>query len=86
MTMRLPARDDRREDDAGAEGSATLATHVFQDVLRAGFDEEVSHAFAKDAGLLGQRRGALFNVLKSVDGAYAGVENQFITLDAGPSA
>src|ERR1700751_3241926 len=86
MTMRLPARDDWRNDDSGAEGSATLATHIFQDVLRAGFDKQVGHAFAKGAGLLGRCGGALLNVLKSVDGAHAGVEDQFVILDARPSA
>jgi hypothetical protein len=66
MTMRLPAKDDAAPDGAGrddAEGSATLATHFFEDVLRACIDEKLGHAPAQGSGLIGRSRSALLDVL-----------------------
>src|ERR1700682_1180008 len=86
MTMRLPARDDRREGDTGAAGSATLAAHFLKDVLRASLDQELRHAFPEGARLLRRSSRALLDVLQTVDRAHAGVENQFVALDARPGA
>ena len=45
-TTRFPSSGDE-------VGSATLAAHFFEDVLRAGVDQETRHFFAERARLIG---------------------------------
>src|ERR1700730_8988083 len=79
MTMRFPASGD-------CEVSATLGPDCFEDGLRAGLEEEARDVFAESGGLLGRRGGALADILRAVDGADAGFEDEFAALGAGPGA
>ena len=79
MRMLRPARGD-------GEGSAKLATDCFEDGLGAGFEEEARDVFAESGGLVGRGGGALADILRAVDGADAGFQDEFAALGAGPSA
>ena len=73
-----------RPASGDSEGSAKLATHGFQNGLRAGFEEQAGDMFAEGGGLIGRGGGALADVLGAVDRADAGFENEFTALRAGP--
>ena len=77
--MLLPASGD-------GDASATLASHGFEDGLRAGLEEETSDVFAEGGGLVGRCGGALSDVLRAVDGADAGFEDKFAALGSCPRA
>src|ERR1700741_1937418 len=79
ITMRFPASGE-------AEASATLTGDLFEDGLGAGFEEKTGDVFAKGGGLIGRCGGALADVLRTVDGADAGVEDKFAALGARPGA
>ena len=77
--MFLPARGD-------GNASTTLASHCFQDGLRAGLEEKASDVFAESGGLLGRRSSALPDILRAIDGTDAGLEDEFAAFCARPSA
>src|SRR5260370_24873229 len=79
MRMSLPARGD-------AEASTTLSSSVFEDGLRAGFEEEPGNMFAESDRLVRRRRGTLPHILRAVDGADASFENKLSPLGARPGA
>ena len=61
-----------------------LAPDFFEDGLRAGLQEQASDVFAKSGGLIGRCGGALADILRAVDGADAGFEDEFAALGARP--
>src|SRR4029077_1697371 len=77
MRIFLPARGD-------AEASTMLAPDFFEDGLRACLEEETRDVFAESGGLLGRGRGALADILRTVDRADAGVEDEFAAFLARP--
>ena len=79
MRIFLPASGE-------AEASTMLAPNFFEDGLRAGLEEQASDMFAESGGLLGRGGGTLPDILRAVDGADAGFEDQFAALRARPGA
>ena len=79
MRMLRPARGE-------AEASAKLTSYCFENGLGAGFEEEARDVFAESRGLLGRGNGTLADILRAVDGADAGFQDEFAALGAGPSA
>src|ERR1700682_689276 len=79
MRIFLPASGD-------AEASAKLASDRFEDGLRAGFEEQAGDVLAESGGLVGRSGGALANILRAVDGADTGIEDEFVAFGAGPGA
>ena len=79
MRILLPASGD-------GDASATLASHCFQDGLRAGFEKEASYVFAKRGGLVRGGGGALADVLRAIDRADTGFEDEFAAFGACPSS
>src|SRR5258707_14453769 len=75
-----------RPASGDAEASTMLASDCFEDGLRAGLEEEARDVFAESGGLLGRRGGTLADILRAVDGADAGFEDEFAALGAGPGA
>src|SRR5258708_8792302 len=75
-----------RAASGDAEASTMLASDCFEDGLRAGLEEEARDVFAESGGLLGRRGGTLADILRAVDGADAGFEDEFAALGAGPGA
>src|SRR5579863_8832665 len=84
MTMRWPKSGDASL--RGAAGSATLAAHFLEDRLGAGVNEETAHVFAEGTGLIERSCGTLLNVLRAIDAANAGFEDEFVAFDARPGA
>src|ERR1700730_3322201 len=78
-TMRFPAKGD-------GLASATLTAHFFENALRTGIDQQTRHTLAELPGLLGRSGRALLDVPHAIDRAHAGIENEFASLDPGPSA
>ena len=79
MRMLRPARGE-------AEASAKLASYCFENGLGAGFEEEARNVFAESGGLVWRCCGALADILRAVDGADAGFEDEFPALGARPGA
>src|SRR6266436_3047429 len=75
-----------RPASGDAEASTMLAPDFFEDGLRAGFEEEARDVFAESGGLLGRGGGTLADILRTVDRADAGFEDEFAALGAGPGA
>src|SRR6266478_8010901 len=75
-----------RPASGDAEASTMLAPDFFEDGLRAGFEEEARDVFAERGGLLGRGGGTLADILRTVDRADAGFEDEFAALGAGPGA
>ena len=65
IKMLLPASGD-------GNASATLASHGFEDGLRAGLEEEARYVFAEGGGLIGGGGGTLADILGAIDGHDAG--------------
>src|ERR1700719_1066447 len=75
-----------RPASGDAEASAKLAPDGFEDGLRAGFEEQAGDVFAESGGLVGCGGGALADILRAVDGADTGIEDEFVAFGAGPGA
>src|ERR1700676_727746 len=67
-----------------AEASAKLTPDRFEYGLRAGFEKETSDVLAESGGLVGRCRGALVDVLRAIDRADTGFEDEFAALGARP--
>jgi hypothetical protein len=61
-----------------------LAPDCFENGLRASLEEEASNVFAESGGLLGRGGGTLADILRTVDGADAGFEDEFTAFRARP--
>src|ERR1700730_17828606 len=75
----LPARGH-------AEASTMLGPDRFEDGLRAGLDKEASDVFTEGGCLVGRCGGALAHILRAIDGADAGFEDEFAAFGARPGA
>ncbi len=54
--------------------------------MGASFEKETAHTFAEGASLGGRGAGALLDVLRAVDAANAGFEDEFVAFHARPCA
>lgn len=77
--MRFPASEL-------GEFSSTLASHLFENGLGAGFNEQPGHVLAKLRCLLWRRRGVLLHAMHAVDGADARIDNELAVFDTGERA
>src|ERR1700686_3829580 len=79
MRIFLPASGE-------AEVSTMLTPDAFEDGLRAGFEEQAGDVFAESGGLVGCGAGGLADILRAVDEADTGIEDEFVAFGAGPGA
>src|SRR5579859_4657699 len=75
ITTRLPTSE--------LEGvSGTLTGYLFENGLRAGFNEQPRHVLAELCRLFRQRCGMLLHTMHAVHGTHARIHHQLTVLDA----